>query len=113
MSAVALTDPPSANPPESLEQHVNRLLKTWREAVYVISSPTVRANHPAYRELIGLGTAALPYIFRDMETTFDGHLSGALAAITGAHPVPPEDGGFIRKVAARWLNWGLQNGYRP
>jgi hypothetical protein len=46
-----------------------------------------------------------------MEQTFDGHLSSALVAITGAQPVPPEEGGRIRKVAERWLAWARDNGY--
>jgi hypothetical protein len=47
-----------------------------------------------------------------MEQTFDGHLSSALVAITGVQPVPPEEGGHIRKVAERWLDWAQRIGYR-
>jgi len=68
--------------------------------------------HPAYQELIALGPAALPFLFRDLEQTGDGHLSKALAAITGAHPVPTEQRGQVRKVAETWLSWARENGYR-
>jgi hypothetical protein len=111
MSAIPVQNTPDAPPEETLEQKVQRLLTTWREAVAYISSSTVRSSHPAYRELIALGPAVLPFLFRDMEQTHDGHLSSALAAITGAQPVPPEEGGMIQKIAERWLAWARQNGY--
>jgi hypothetical protein len=47
-----------------------------------------------------------------MEQTLDGHLSSALVAITGAQPVPPEEGGKIKRVAERWLAWARNNGYQ-
>jgi hypothetical protein len=97
--------------PETVELHVRRLLVTWREQTGFLSSSTARVSHPAYRELIALGAAALPYLFRDMAQTFDGHLSSALVAITGTQPVPLEEGGKIRKVAERWLVWARDNGY--
>jgi hypothetical protein len=76
-----------------------------------LSSSTLLTSHPAYQELIALGGPALPFLFRDLEQTGDGHLSKALAAITGARPVPPEDRGQVRKVADAWLRWARENGY--
>jgi hypothetical protein len=102
----------NAPPAETMEQRVQRLLATWRDETAVISSSTALVAHPAYRELIALGRPALPYLFRDLEQTHDGHLSSALAAITGAQPVQPGDGGRIRLVAERWLNWARENGFR-
>ncbi len=61
---------------------------------------------------MALGPAALPFLFRDLEQTGDGHFSKALSALTGAHPVPAEDRGQIRKVADAWLRWARENGYR-
>jgi len=112
MSTLSLTDAPVAVPAETLELHVKRLLATWRLETAVISSSTVLNAHPAYRELIAIGTPALPYIFRDMEKTQDGHLSRALVEITGARPVPAEERGQIVAIAKRWLNWAQENGYR-
>ncbi len=97
---------------ETLEQQVQRLLTTWRREVAVISSSTIRTAHPAYRELIALGTAALPYLFRDLEQTNDGHLSRALVEITGARPIPVELRGQVRAIAESWLKWGRENGYQ-
>lgn len=111
MSTKAVREIPQALPEETAEQRVRRLLASWREQTGFLSSSTARVAHPAYRELIALGPAALPFLFRDMQQTLDGHLSSALVAITGAQPVPPEEGGKIQKVAERWLAWAQENGY--
>jgi hypothetical protein len=108
----------SANPiqnvplPETVERDVEDLLAVWRKQTAMISSSTVLVSHPAYRKIIALGAAALPYLFRDLEQTHDGHLSRALAEITGAQPVQPGEGGKIRLVAERWLKWARENGYQ-
>jgi hypothetical protein len=103
---------PATPASESLEQRVARLLMRWREETAYLSSSTQITGHPAYQELIALGPAVLPFLFRDMEQTADGHLAKALIALTGAHPVPAEDRGNIRKVADAWLRWGRENGWR-
>jgi hypothetical protein len=112
MSTSPVRDVPQAAPEEKVEQHVRCLLATWREQTGFLSSSTALVSHPAYRELISIGPAALPFLFRDMEQTLDGQLSSALVAITGAQPVPSEDGGKIKNVAERWLAWARNNGYQ-
>jgi hypothetical protein len=97
---------------ETVEQHVERLLRQWREETAYRSSSTSITGHAAYQELIGLGTAALPFLFRDLERSGDGHLSKALRAITGADPIPAEERGQIRKIAATWLRWAREHGYQ-
>jgi hypothetical protein len=105
MASVPIT--PSA---ETIEQRVLRLLRRWREETAYVSSSTQLTGHPAYQELMALGAAALPFLFRDLEQTGDGHLSKALTTITGAHPVPVEDRGNVRKVVEAWLRWAKENG---
>jgi uncharacterized protein HemY len=100
---------PATPPAESIEQRVVRLLTSWREQTAYLSSSTAITGHPAYQELMELGPAALPFLFHDLEQTGDGHLSKALTAITGAHPVQPEDRGKIRKIADAWLRWAKEN----
>ncbi len=97
---------------ESIEQHVARLLTNWRDETAYLSSSTAITQHPAYLELIALGTIVLPFLFRDLEQTGDGHLSKALTAITGARPIPPEERGQVRKIAETWLRWARENGYQ-
>jgi hypothetical protein len=100
------------NTAENIEQHVARLLRRWREETAYLSSSTGITGHPAYHELIALGPVALPFIFRDLEQTGDGHLSKALTAITGARPIPAEERGQVRKIAEIWLRWARENGYK-
>jgi hypothetical protein len=102
---------PATPTAEAVEQDIVRLLKLWREQTAYTSSSTAITTHPAYQELIALGPAALPFLFRDLEQTGDGHLSKALSALTSAHPVPAEDRGKIRIVADAWLRWARENGY--
>jgi hypothetical protein len=100
------------NTDESIKVQVARLLKHWREETAYLSSSTAITGHPAYLELIALGAVALPSLFRDLEQTGDGHLSKALTAITGAHPVSADERGRIRKIAETWLRWARENGYQ-
>src|SRR5205085_10829016 len=103
---------PATPAAESVEQRVVRLLGTWREQTAYLSSSTRITGHPAYQELMALSPAALPFLFRDLEQSGDGHLTKALATLTGAHPVTADDRGNTRDVAAAWLQWVRENGYR-
>lgn len=96
--------------PAPLEATVARLLARWRAETAFISSSTQRNEHPDYLQIIALGEQALPFLFRDLESTRDGHLSKALTAISGAHPVPPEARGKIDAIAEAWLTWARANG---
>jgi hypothetical protein len=84
------------------------LVDRWRAETAYLSSSTRITGHPAYQELISLGQPALPFLFRDLERTEDGHLALALSTITGVHPVKAEERGQIRKIAAAWLNWARE-----
>ena len=106
-----MTPVPSTPAAEGVEQRVVHLLARWREETAYLSSSPHLTGHQAYQELIALGPPALPFLFRDLEQTRDGHLSKALAAITGARPVPAEDRGQIRTVADAWLDWARENAY--
>jgi hypothetical protein len=106
-----MTPLPATPVAESIEQQVVRLLGRWRRETAYLSSSTRITGHPAYQELIALGSPTLPFLFRDLERTGDGHLSKALAALTGAHPISAGDRGQIRKIAEIWLRWAKENGY--
>lgn len=102
---------PTAQEPLTLEERFRQLLSRWREETALISSSTLLREHEAFREIIALGNAVIPLLFREMEKSGDGHLAPALAALTGARPVSPEDRGRITKVAEVWLQWGRENGW--
>ncbi len=101
---------PQTHSAASVDVQVAHLLERWRAETAHLSSSTKRNAHPAYQAIIAIGTAALPCLLRDLERTLDGHLSKALGAITGAHPVPAESRGRVKEVAAAWLNWARENG---
>jgi hypothetical protein len=107
-----MTPVPVTPAAENIEQRVTRLLARWRQDTAYLSSSTQITGHPAYQELIAIGPTALPFLFRDLEQTGDGHLSKALSAITGAHPVPAEERGQIRKISQTWLGWARENGHQ-
>jgi hypothetical protein len=107
-----MTPVPATPTAESIEQRVVHLLRHWREETMYLSSSTRITSHPAYQQLIALGPAALPSLFSDLEHTGDGHLSKALATITGAQPVPADERGKMRKIAETWLRWAKDNGYQ-
>ena len=86
------------------------LAQEWTEATAFTSSATAMAMHPAYQQIIGMGDAALPFIFQELRRQPD-HWFWALKAITGEDPVPPSDRGQIEKMAAVWLQWAEQRGY--
>ena len=74
---------PTTPDTETIEQRILRLLRRWREETAYLSSSTRITGHPAYQELTTLGPPALPFLFRDLEQSGDGHLAKALTTITG------------------------------
>jgi hypothetical protein len=93
-----------------LEQLFASLAAQWREETAVYSSVTQKAVHPAYQRIIGMGPAALPLIFHELERQ-PGHWFWALRAITGENPVRPEDAGNVGKMTEAWLGFAREHGY--
>jgi hypothetical protein len=81
------------------------LAEAWQQEVQFCSSMTEMVLHPAYQRIIGMGTAAVPFLLRELQNRPD-HWFWAIAAITGADPVKPEDRGKLKKMAEVWLKWG-------
>ena len=67
-------------------------------------------SHPAYQQIIDMGTPALPWLLQRLEQR-PGHWFAALNRITGAHPVPTESLGRFKEMTAAWLEWGRRQGY--
>ena len=66
--------------------------------------------HPAYQQIIDMGTPAVPWLLRRLEQR-PGHWFAALNRITGAQPVPPESLGRFKEMTVAWLEWGRLQGY--
>ena len=96
---------------ESLDAMFRRLAAVWRAETGHLSSARKIAAHPAYQQIVALGSAVVPLLLADLERQPD-HWFVALERITGANPVPPEDRGDVARMAQDWLRWGREAGYR-
>ena len=86
------------------------LADKWELETGLLSSTTQIAAHPAYREIVAMGEAAVPLILGEMQTN-PGHWTLALRAITGENPAPRSMAGRDYAVAEVWLEWGRRKGY--
>jgi hypothetical protein len=100
-----------SRPPETLEERFRRLEAAWVAATGVLSDDTEIVEHPAFREIIGLGEAVVPLMLRDLEQR-PRLWVWALPQITGENPVAPADRGNIARMSEAWLRWGRTKGYR-
>jgi hypothetical protein len=86
------------------------LTKQWKQETKHLSLMNEIVLHPAYQQIIGMGTAVVPHILQALQASPD-HWFWALRSITGANPVAPDDRGRVQRMAAAWLAWGKENGY--
>ena len=93
-----------------LETQFQEHKEKWRNETAVHSSITMKAMHPSYQRIIGMGPQVLPLIMRELRNNPD-HWFWALNAITGENPVPPEDAGYIDKMTKAWLDYGKRQGF--
>src|SRR2546430_1054250 len=110
MATVPVQNTPDTTPTETVEQRFRRLEAAWFADTYVLSSYTKIVNHPAFRDIIGLGEAVVPLMLRDLEER-PRLWVWALPEITGADPVLVEDAGNIAKMSEAWLRWGRVHGF--
>ena len=111
---------PKTQKTKELESTFNELAEQWLKdtAYHSNSAPIVR--HPAYQQIVELGDAALPLIFRELEKgQMAVHWPHVLRAVTGADPTPPPrklHADFvaldIRAIHDAWLQWGKEQGYK-
>jgi hypothetical protein len=104
----------SAKPLRKAEEaKFKRLAEAWQKDTAIHSSMTKIVMHPAYQKIIGMGSDALPFLFKQLRLEGDepNHWFWALAAITDKNPVPQESRGHIAEMSKAWLEWGRENGY--
>jgi hypothetical protein len=106
----ASTAPALARTEAEVEALFKELTARWHRETDHLSSLTQKAIHPSYQQIIGLGPAALPLIFRELQDK-GGHWYWALRAITGDDPMQPEDAGKIARMSEAWLRYGRERGY--
>jgi hypothetical protein len=68
------------------------------------------SQHPAYQEIISMGTQIVPLLLSELKINPLYWLS-ALNAITGENPIKPEQRGKVKQMASAWIDWGRNQGY--
>jgi hypothetical protein len=102
---------PATESAEDLARRFAALTAKWKQETLYSSKAKTIAAHPAYREVVAMGEKAVPLILADLEKEAN-HWFMALYEITGSRPVAKEDAGIVEKMAAAWIAWGRQQGYR-
>ena len=88
-----------------------QLADEWEQVTQFVSNIQPFLEHPAYRQIISMGPAAVPWLLARLDEGRPPHWFAALFELTGANPVPPESRGRIREMTAAWQEWGRQQGY--
>jgi hypothetical protein len=86
------------------------LASDWEQEVAGLSSTAQMSEHPAYQEIISMGTQILPLLLSELKKNPVYWLS-ALSAITGENPIKPEQRGRVKQMASAWIEWGRNQGY--
>jgi hypothetical protein len=87
----------------------SRLKSQWEAETAFLPSLSDIVMHPAYQQIIGMGSFVVPLILKEMKKE-PGHWFWALKSITGEDPVPLEHRGKIRAMTEDWLLWGKEQG---
>ena len=85
-----------------------RAVSEWRAGIGPTSNPAEILSHSAYRRIVDLGPAVVPYILHEIEAK-PSLLVWALQEITGEDPAPRASAGKIREMAEAWLSWGKEH----
>jgi hypothetical protein len=86
------------------------LASDWEQEVAGLSSTAQMSEHPAYQEIIKMGTKIIPLLLSELKKNPVYWLS-ALSAITGENPIKPEQRGRVKQMASAWIEWGRNQGY--
>lgn len=104
-----LTNLPEVEP--QLARKFSILAQQWETEIEGMSSTVRMSQHPAYQEIIQMGTQIVPLLLQELKRNPLYWLS-ALQEITGENPVQPEQRGRIKQMAEAWLKWGKERGYK-
>jgi hypothetical protein len=111
MATIPAGATPAPTSAETIEERFRRLEAAWRSETGHLSSSSKIVAHPAFREILGMGPAVVPFMLRDLEQR-PRLWVWALPEITGVDPVPASDRGDVAKMTDAWLRWAKEHGYR-
>lgn len=95
---------------DQLRAKFDRLVSQWKGDTRFASTVLEMATHPAYQQIIGMGSAVVPLILHRLTAKPD-HWFWALKAITGEDPVAKKSRGNLNEMTEAWLNWARAKGY--
>lgn len=81
-----------------------RLKNQWKKETRLVSSGSVLINNGCYKNIIDMGSIAVPWIIRELRRSND-HWFFALEKITGVDPIKEENIGIIEKMKNDWIDW--------
>lgn len=98
---------------ESDRARFEALARKWKEERNPYTSSVAELiDHPAYREIVGMGQVAVPLMLREFQTEAEPDFwFNALRTITGVNPVPKASRGKLDEMARAWVEWGIREGY--
>jgi len=96
---------------EEIDRTFTNLVQQWRNETIGISSTTDLVMHPAYQQIMRMGSVVIPLLLREVERK-SGRWFHALCEITGEDPVPLEKRGKTKEMTQLWLDWGKAKGYK-
>lgn len=98
---------------ETKEDYIDRFHKLadqWRAQTLHSSFIEQKVQHFAFKQIVGMGTIAIPLILNEIMTNPD-FLYFALQLITGENPVPKRDRASVRAAIDAWIMWAHRSGY--
>ena len=100
------TEAPSVSQTEKM---FRALSDQWNAETAHISSFRDLFMHPAYQQIIGLGSEVVPALLRDLQRQ-PKLWFWALYSITRQNPVGNDGVGDIDKMTNAWIDWGRERG---
>ncbi|MCI0742905.1 MAG: hypothetical protein L0Y72_28075 [Gemmataceae bacterium] len=91
------------------EERFRRLKAQWLGGIGPSSSLTDMLLHPAYQQIIGMGTPVVPVLLHELERE-PNHWFWALMSITGENPASHIESGNVDETVQAWLQWGRDRG---
>jgi hypothetical protein len=99
-----------AGNPGDVRQRFRQLAKTWRRETSHLSVMAQKAEHPAFREIVSLGQAVVPWLLAELQRQ-PGPWFLALHEITRADPIPAGSDGDVAAMSRAWVDWGKAEGH--
>lgn len=104
MPVVVIGDYSDHRQPE-ISIRFRQLANQWTDETRDMSSLTEMVAHPAYREILTMGSRAVSLILGELQKR-PNHWFIALESITKENPVPEAARGKLIEMTEAWLKWG-------